>query len=154
MFVIFFALWLILNARFTLELCLIGIAVALAMYAFICKVFGYRPRYDWLMLRLSARAVWYFLVLIWEVIKANIAVMKLIFTPKVEVKPKLVYFKVDLQTGLGKLFLANSITLTPGTITADIVGDEYCVHALDEDFSGGMDDSTFVRQLRKMEEKC
>ena len=83
----------------------------------------------------------------------NIAVLKLIFTPKVEVKPKLVYFKVDLETNLAKFFLANSITLTPGTITADINDDEYCVHAFDEDFSGGMDESTFVQQLKKMEEK-
>lgn len=153
MFVIFFALWLIFNARITLEICLFGIVLSAAMYVFIWKIFGYKPRYDWLMLRLSGRCICYFLVLIWEVIKANIAVLKLIFTPRVEVEPKLVYFKVDLQTDLAKLFLANSITLTPGTITADIDGNEYCVHALDEAFAGGMDESTFVMQLKKMEEK-
>ena len=153
MFVIFFALWLIFNARITLEICLFGIVLSAAMYVFIWKIFGYKPRYDWLMLRLSGRCICYFLVLIWEVIKANIAVLKLIFTPRVEVEPKLVYFKVDLQTDLAKLFLANSITLTPGTITADIDGTEYCVHALDGAFAGGMDESTFVMQLKKMEEK-
>ncbi len=153
MFVIFFALWLIFNARITLEICLFGIVLSAAMYVFIWKIFGYKPRYDWLMLRLSGRCICYFLVLIWEVIKANIAVLKLIFTPRVEVEPKLVYFKVDLQTDLAKLFLANSITLTPGTITADIDGNEYCVHALDGAFAGGMEESTFVMQLKKMEEK-
>ena len=153
MFLIFFALWLIFNAKFTLEICIFGIVLSALMYLFIWKVFGYKPKYDWLMVKLSLRGIKYFVILFWEIIKANIAVLKLIFTPKVEVKPKLVYFKVDLETNLAKFFLANSITLTPGTITADINDDEYCVHALDEDFSGGMDESTFVQQLKKMEEK-
>lgn len=153
MFLIFFALWLIFNAKFTLEICVFGIVLSAVMYLFIWKVFDYRPRYDWLMVKLSLYGVAYFCILIWEIIKANIAVLKLIFTPKLEVKPKLVYFTVDLQTNPAKLLLANSITLTPGTITADINGNEYCVHALDEAFSGGMDQSTFVTQLKKMEEK-
>ena len=140
MFLIFFALWLIFNAKFTLEICIFGIVLSALMYLFIWKVFGYKPKYDWLMVKLSLRGIKYFVILIWEIIKANIAVLKLIFTPKVE-------------TNLAKFFLANSITLTPGTITADINDDEYCVHALDEDFSGGMDESTFVQQLKKMEEK-
>ena len=58
------------------------------------------------MVKLSLRGIKYFVILIWEIIKANIAVLKLIFTPKVEVKPKLVYFKVDLETNLAKVFLA------------------------------------------------
>lgn len=153
MFLLFFVLWLIFNAKFTLEICIFGIVLSAIMYVFIWKVFGYKPKYDWLIVKLSWRGVKYFVILIWEIIKANIAVLKLIFTPKVEVKPKLVYFTVDLETNPGRLLLANSITLTPGTITADINGNEYCVHALDEAFSGGMDESTFVEQIKKMEEK-
>lgn len=94
MFLIFFALWLIFNAKFTLEICIFGIVLSALMYLFIWKVFGYKPKYDWLMVKLSLRGIKYFVILIWEIIKANIAVLKLIFTPKVEVKPKLVYFKV------------------------------------------------------------
>ena len=107
MFLIFFALWLIFNAKFTLEICIFGIVLSALMYLFIWKVFGYKPKYDWLMVKLSLRGIKYFVILIWEIIKANIAVLKLIFTPKVEVKPKLVYFKVDLETNLAKFFLAN-----------------------------------------------
>lgn len=153
MFLLFFVLWLIFNANFTLEICIFGIALSAVMYLFIWKVFGYKPRYDWMMVKLSWYGLKYFVILIWEIIKANIAVLKLIFTPRLEIKPKLVYFTVDLETNPAKLLLANSITLTPGTITADIHGNEYCVHALDEVFSEGMGESTFVKQLKKMEEK-
>jgi len=85
MFLIFFALWLIFNAKFTLEICIFGIVLSALMYLFIWKVFGYKPKYDWLMVKLSLRGIKYFVILIWEIIKANIAVLKLIFTPKVEV---------------------------------------------------------------------
>ena len=82
MFLIFFALWLIFNAKFTLEICIFGIVLSALMYLFIWKVFGYKPKYDWLMVKLSLRGIKYFVILIWEIIKANIAVLKLIFTPK------------------------------------------------------------------------
>ena len=49
--------------------------------------------------------------------------------------------------------LANSITMTPGTITCDIDDDVFIVHALDVSMSEGMDESTFVEQIKKMEEK-
>lgn len=46
MFLIFFALWLIFNAKFTLEICIFGIVLSALMYLFIWKVFGYKPKYD------------------------------------------------------------------------------------------------------------
>ena len=60
MFLIFFALWLIFNAKFTLEICIFGIVLSALMYLFIWKVFGYKPKYDWLMVKLSLRGIKYF----------------------------------------------------------------------------------------------
>ena len=71
MFLIFFALWLIFNAKFTLEICIFGIVLSALMYLFIWKVFGYKPKYDWLMVKLSLRGIKYFVILIWEIIKAK-----------------------------------------------------------------------------------
>ena len=48
------------------------------------------------------------------------------------INPQLIRFKVNLKSDISKVTFANSITLTPGTITADIVGDEYIVHALSQ----------------------
>ena len=83
---------------------------------------------------------------------ANIAVIRIILSPKMEIQPCLVRFKTDLKSETNRVLLANSITLTPGTYTIDLNEDEYLVHALDTSFSGGMDESVFVERLRKMEE--
>ena len=88
-----------------------------------------------------------------EILKANIGVMQLILSPKMEVEPKLVRFRTDLKTDLARVILANSITLTPGTITVTLEGDEYLVHCLDKSMAEGMDDSIFVYLLHQLEEK-
>ena len=49
------------------------------------------------------------------------------------------------------MVLANSITLTPGTITVNLEGNEFYVHCLDKEFAEGMEQSIFVELLEKME---
>ena len=65
--------------------------------------------------------------------------------------PVIVRFQTDLKSDAAKVALANSITLTPGTITIGLEGDELIVHALDAELIEGIDESVFVRLLRKME---
>ena len=75
MFLIFFALWLIFNAKFTLEICIFGIVLSALMYLFIWKVFGYKPKYDWLMVKLSLRGIKYFVILFPLLLKLMIQIM-------------------------------------------------------------------------------
>ena len=91
-------------------------------------------------------------MLISEVIKANFVAIRLIVSPKYEVEPVLVTFRTDLKTDLARTVLANSITLTPGTITVELTDNEYKVHCLDKEMAEGMDESVFVKLLRKMEQ--
>ena len=51
------------------------------------------------------------------------------------------------------MLLANSITLTPGTITVSVEGNRFCVHCLDWELADGVEDSVFVELLKEMEEK-
>ena len=67
-------------------------------------------------------------------------------------EPCLVRFRTDLRTEPARVALANSITLTPGTLTVSLEGNDLLVHALDREMARGLDDSIFVRQLRRMEE--
>ena len=55
------------------------------------------------------------------------------------------------EPGTGKSMLANSITLTPGTITVDLKDGEYLVHCYDKSMGDGIDESGFVTLLRKLE---
>ena len=68
-----------------------------------------------------------------------------------EIEPAVVRFKTDLKTQQARILLANSITLTPGTITVSLEEDEYVVHCLDKSLAEGINSSVFVTLLRKME---
>lgn len=72
-------------------------------------------------------------------------------SPHIRVQPVIVRFKTDLKTKTARVLLANSITLTPGTITVALQDNEYTVHCLDRRFSEGLSDSVFVRLLHKIE---
>ena len=97
------------------------------------------------------QVIGYLWTVVVEVIKANTQVIFYIMTSKYEVRPKLVRFKTNLHQELSRVTLANSITLTPGTITVSLTEDEYVVHCLDEELAEGMEDSVFVQKLHKME---
>ena len=80
-----------------------------------------------------------------EIVSANIAVLKLIMKPEVDIEPRMVHVPVDMRSGLGRCVFANSITLTPGTVTVDIDDDGFLIHALDKsltDSSGFADMQT------------
>lgn len=132
MFFVLFAFWLILNGQWTLEIAITGLVLSAALYLFIWKYMDYSPRKEWECFRRLPRALRYFVYLVGEVFKAAWATLKLIWSPKLVVQPELTTFRTHLRTRSGKIILANSITMTPGTITVDIRGDQYLIHCLDE----------------------
>ena len=151
MYILFFLLWVIFNGQVTLEIVLFGIVIAGAVYAFCCKFLDYSTRKDWIILRKSGYIIAYLGVLIWEIVKANAATLTFIVSPHVRVQPVIVRFKTDLKTKTARVLLANSITLTPGTITVSLQDNVYTVHCLDKQFGEGLSDSTFVWLLHKIE---
>jgi len=79
---------------------------------------------------LSSRLLPYYFYLGKEIIKANIDVVKRILSPAHTISPQVVTLPVSKKTDLSKVIYANSITLTPGTVTLDLSADEIKVHAL------------------------
>lgn len=75
--------------------------------------------------------LYYIPVFLWEMLKANIDVAYRVLHPKLPINPGLVKIRTNLKGEVAKTFLANSITLTPGTMTVDIVGDELYIHWID-----------------------
>ena len=151
MYVLFLVLWIIFNANFTWEIFWIGVIISLALYWFVCKFMEYSPKKDLQGLKQLGKVLKYIIILVVEIIKANGQVIYFILTSKYEVEPKLVKFRTDLKKDSSRAVLANSITLTPGTITVTLTGNEYVVHCLDKELAEGMSDSVFVKQLRAME---
>ena len=151
MYLLFFAIWVILNGRITLEVVLFDVVIATLMFAFICKFMDYSIKKEVWLFKNFFLLLWYVIVLIVEILKANFAVVKMIFSVKYQIEPALVTFKSPLKTGFANFLLANSITLTPGTITVSSENGEFVVHCLDKDLALGMDDSIFVHLLKKLE---
>lgn len=151
MFILFFLIWVIFNGQFTAEIAVFGVVIAGAMYWFLCKFFNYSPRYDLFLCKKAPLLIQYMLTLVWEILKANLSVFRLIYTAEYELEPAVVHFKTDLQTTFARVLLANSITLTPGTITVALTDNEYTVHCLDKELAEGISSSIFVKLLSKIE---
>lgn len=151
MFLLFFLVWIIFNGQITTEIILFGLGIAAAVFWFICKYMDYSLKKEWILIRKSWSFLCYVATLIVEIIKANIAVIHLILTAEEVVEPVVVRFKTTLKYDITRTLLANSITLTPGTITASLEGDEIVVHCLDKSLAEGIEDSVFVSLLEKME---
>ena len=152
MYFLYFLLWVIFNGNFTLEICIFGLVIAGLLLAFTCRFMDYSLKKELNVYRKFFLFCRYVFVLVKEIVKANFGVIRLILTQKEEIEPALVTFHSDLKTSGGKAFLANAITLTPGTITVSLEDSCYTVHCLDESMAEGMNDSVFVEYIRKLEE--
>jgi len=153
MYLILFGLWLIFNAQFTLEIALVGLVVCAAVYWFTCRFIGLSPKKGLEYVRKAPQAFSYLGFLVAEIFKANFQVLRLIWSPRLEVEPELHTFHTRLKTEMGKAVLANSITLTPGTITVHVRDDLFMVHCLDAEMAEGLENSAFEQRTLKMEEE-
>ena len=78
----------------------------------------------------APRAAFYFRWLFKEIVKANLHVVKSVLDPKLQICPALIRVKATQKTDMGRTVFANSITLTPGTVSLDFDGEDIIVHAL------------------------
>jgi len=152
MYLLYFLLWVIFNGNFTLEICIFGIFIAGAMFAFTCKFMDYSVAKEKANICKLLKFIRYSCVLVMEIVKANFAVIHMILSEKEEPEPALVSFHSDMETSVAKALVANAITLTPGTITVSLENSEYVVHCLDESLAVGMADSIFVKLISDMEQ--
>ena len=104
----------------------------------------WRPRN---LLRLLAYLPW----LLGQVLIANWRVLKLVWHPRLPIDPRLVKVPTQLHTSLGRVLFANSITLTPGTVTLEVQPTELLVHALSVQDAEGLQDGKMEARLLALE---
>ena len=78
------------------------------------------------------RIVWYFPWLVGRILQSGFHLSAVILHPALPIDPKLIRYRTDLREEAGIVLLGNSITLTPGTITAEVNSQELVVHAMDD----------------------
>lgn len=132
-------LWMCLMSTFTFPMFvtgyLVGAVVVGLYYAVFYVKIGRRPilrKNPWHIRKLPDYLI-LVVVFAWELIKANVAVLKQVFSPKMDLKPGIIAMPIDLDSDAQITLLANMITLTPGTISAEISpqNDIIYIHALD-----------------------
>jgi len=131
-----------------------GVVISLIAAALSYKHLSQRGLYN-----LSPKRIgWFFAyipVFIWAMIKANFDVAYRVLSPKKPIKPGIVRIRTDIKNPAGKLALANSITLTPGTMTMQIIDDKYYIHWIyvqseDEKEAGDIIKGEFEKYLKEV----
>ncbi len=145
MSIVAFGTWLLWSGHYTLEHTLV-LAIGILSCAFVVYLAGRLSIVD--EEGYSIHLIWslalYIPWLIWAIIKANIDVAKRILNPRLPIAPRIVRVTGTQKTDLCRVIFANSITLTPGTVSLDLDEEDIVVHALtkeaaDDVQSGDMD---------------
>ncbi|KGO35126.1 MAG: Na+/H+ antiporter subunit E [Desulfoprunum sp.] len=120
--------WLLLGNTLAPGQMLLGAVLALALPLFSVRFWPDRPR-----LRRPLQLLRYFAVLLWDIVVANLVVARLILGPTRKLRPAFIRLPLDLCHEFAIVVLANTISLTPGTVSADLSLDRrtLLIHALD-----------------------
>jgi len=117
-------------AGFIVQELILGSVVSIALTFILAKYVNYTIDAKF-PIRLLVFIFAYIPLFIWQLLLANIDVARRVLSPRIPLNPGFVRIKTDLEGDFAKLTLANSITLTPGTLSVDIDGDDIYIHTVD-----------------------
>lgn len=126
-FILSLIFWLLITFRLTVPNIIVGSTASLICSLIFAKYYFHNvykflqpKRYFWFIV--------YLVIFIWECLKANLDVAYRVLHPAMPIRPGIVKVKTSLKSDFAKTLLANSITMTPGTITVDIIDDYLYIH--------------------------
>ena len=143
--IVLFALWLLLTGSIERKFLIYGILTALitarVTYPLLLIPDDAGTKKYFLLGVNPGKLVLYLLWLFWQLVLANLDVLKATVRPEIEIAPRIVRFRYQAENPIAKVCLANSITLTPGTVTIDVTEDGvFTVHALTDGAAAGLKD--------------
>jgi len=149
-FLLLLATWLLLTWSHDAQDVFVGIGFSLVLAAALGRIYPKVPE----GLLEPRRWLWFLLYIpyfIYYCIKANFDVAYRVLHPHVPIRPGIVRVRTELQSDLAKTFLANSITLTPGTLTVDIDGQDLYIHWINITTDDPKEQTeTIVRRFERM----
>jgi len=128
-FLVLFASYLAL-AGFELQELLLGAVISVALTFILAKHVNFTLDYRF-PVRLLVFVFAYVPLFVFQLILSNIDVAFRVLSPKIPLNPGFVKISTDLKGDFAKLTLANSITLTPGTLSVDVDGSDIYIHTVD-----------------------
>ena len=154
-FVILYIFWFVLSGRFDPKNIVMGIVVA-ALVTFLTHDFLFNPhsikkglgtKY---VFGCAFRMILYFPWLVLAIIKANLQVAGILIKPHMPIDPVLIRFETKLSKRVSLVTLANSITLTPGTITVELEKGKYVVHSLVRECAGDLESGLMQNKVARI----
>ncbi|MGH1429727.1 MAG: Na+/H+ antiporter subunit E [Neptuniibacter sp.] len=140
--------WLMLSGQYNLMFFTFGaLAVALTVWF---QVRMDRVDQEPAKVRMGFAMINYAIWLLWEIIRTNIDLAKRIWHPEMPVDPVWKRLDTSLKTSREKTLYANSITLTPGTLTTDVHDDYLMVHTLTPEMMEELEEGEMEDQIRKL----
>ncbi len=149
-FVLLMVIWVVLSGFFDVFHLSLGL-ISCAIVVWLSSDLLFENRHHRLNVRIK-QAFGLFAYSIWmigQIILSNIYVLRLALGSTEKLEPQIVRYKCSLNTDFQRFLLANSITLTPGTVTIKIIGDTYYVHAISDETANGLD-GTMERRIKKV----
>ena len=149
LFFILFSLWLLMSGHYNVLIVSLGI-ISCAFCVYVAKR-GKLIDDEGLPIFFMPRLLNYLIWLFKEILKSNLSTAKVIFNGKVE--PEIFTVKTSQVTDVAKVTYANSITLTPGTVTTKIQKGVFEVHALNSDFGNDVRTNEMDKKVTWLEGK-
>jgi multicomponent Na+:H+ antiporter subunit E len=143
------AFWVLLSGYFTPFLLAAGAGSAIAVVAFARRMDVVDAEGH--PVQLGPRVLLYWAWLVKEIVVSGWTVSRIIVDPRLPISPTMRRFRPTQRTSVGLVIHANSITLTPGTITVEAGADSFLVHALTRDGADGVVDSAMDRRVSACE---
>ncbi len=150
-FSLLLAFWLLISASIHWQHVLVGVIFCLILTAFWTNLTIADDAKTGFNLKQLFMLIKYFFFLGVDIIIANIGVAIIVLNPKMPISPGIIIMRCDLERSLLRALYANSITLTPGTITVELEDNLLIVHALTEDVAHGLEDWALYRRLMEVE---
>ena len=144
-----FAFWLLLSGIYTPFLLAAGLGAAIAVAALARRMEVLDREGHPIHLAVAALAYWPWLAK--EIVKSGWQVSRIILDPRLPISPTLVRFRPSQTSTVALATHANSITLTPGTITVEADRDEFLVHALTREAAAGVIGSEMDRRVSRLD---
>jgi multicomponent Na+:H+ antiporter subunit E len=143
-----FAFWLALSGHYTVFLVMVGAASAV-----LCTLLAIRLRIldDAHAVHLLPHALTYWPWLVWEILKSAWGVALIVLNPRLPISPTLLIVKPSQKTPVGVATYANSITLTPGTLTVSLDKDEFLIHAVTREGADDLESGRMDARVRAFE---
>ena len=149
LFLVLFTVWLLWSGHYTTLLLTLGLFSCLFVLLSLRRMEAVDR--ETAPAEVGLRGLIYLPWLLWEIFRANLDVAGRIIRPRLPIRPQILRVRAGQRTDIGRVIYANSITLTPGTVTVGLDDDELTIHAICDKAADGLRSGEMDRRVTKVE---